>query len=266
MNPSIDNTGGAGGRSQRGSAQHGSAQRGPASAPAAVRVISIGTLPANPLWDEPAQVRTGHATTSLIKVGNKAILVDPGLPDQFITARLYERAGMRAKDVTHVYLTSFRPEVRRGITAFEHAQWWIAHPEREGVGVPLVGELQKAVADGDEDMKAALELDVAILRRCDAAPDRLAPGVDLFPLPGVTPGLTGLLIASQRATLLITGDAVPTVEHLERGMVLPTCANVTQARESFAEAVEIADEMILGRDNWVLNPLAARGGMGQRPR
>ena len=30
------------------------------------RIISIGTLAANPLWDEKVPVRTGHATTTLI--------------------------------------------------------------------------------------------------------------------------------------------------------------------------------------------------------
>lgn len=222
---------------------------------ASVRVISIGTLPTHPLWEQALPPRTGHATSTLVRAGKRVILVDPGLPEQLIAARLAERAGLKPKDITHVFLTSFRPDTRRGIAAFEHAEWWISQPEREGVGVPLVGELHKAIADGDEQLRAALELDVAILRKCQPAPDRIAPGVDVFPLPGVTPGLTGLLIASQRTTTLIAGDAIPTVEHLERGMVLQNAANVTQARESFAEAIEIADYLVLGRDNFVVNPV-----------
>lgn len=220
-----------------------------------VRVISIGTLATHPLWEQSLPARTGHATCTLVRAGKKLILVDPGLPDQIIVARLAERAGLRPKDITHVFLTCFRPDTRRGIGAFEHAEWWVSQNEREGVGVPLVGELHRAAVEGDETLKAALELDVAILRRCQPAPDRIAPGVDLFPLPGVTPGMTGMLVSLQKTTTLITGDAIPTVEHLERGMVLQNAANVTQARESFAEAVEIADYLVLGRDNFVVNPV-----------
>lgn len=222
---------------------------------ASVRIISIGALAAHPLWEESSPVRTPHATTTLIRAGKRTILIDPGLPDAIVSARLTERSGLRPKDITHVFLTSFRPDVRRGIGAFEHAEWWISQSEREGVGVPLVAGLHKAMADGEEELKAALELDVAILKRCEPAPDRLAPGVDLFPLPGVTPGLTGVLIAAQRSTTLVCGDAVPTIEHLERGMVLQNCASITQARESFAEALEIADYLVLGRDNMVASPV-----------
>ena len=78
--------------------------------------------------------------------------------------------------------------------------------------------------------------------------------MDLFPLPGVTPGLTGLVLAGPRHTTVIAGDAVPTEEHLTQGKVLPWAPDVTQARESFAEVIEIADLIILGRDNLVVNP------------
>lgn len=230
-----------------------------------VRVISIGTLAANPLWEERAPVRTGHATTTLIRSGDRVILVDPGLPDRAVAARLTERAGIPASAVTHVFLTCFKPDVFRGILAFEKAKWWISQDEREQIGVPLVGQLQEAAAAGDAELKAALELDVGILRRCEPAPDEIAPHVSLFPLPGATPGLTGLLIAMPGRggggpTVLIAGDAVPTVEHLERGMVLDSAVNVTRARESFAEAVEIADLIVPGRDNLVVNPVRGRRG------
>ncbi len=219
------------------------------------RIISIGALAAHPLWEEKSPVRSGHATTVLIRSGKKYILVDPGLPGQIIVARLRERAGIGAEAITHVFLTSFKPETSRGVLAFEKATWWVSQPEREAIGVPLVGELQAAVAADDEDLKSALELDVAVLRRCEPAPDRLAEGVDQFPLHGVTPGLTGLLLPGRVSTTLICGDAVPTIEHLERGMVLQSSANIVQAREALAEAVEIADYLVLGRDNMVPNPV-----------
>lgn len=223
-----------------------------------VRIISLGTLAAHPLWGEREPVRTGHATTTLIRAADKAILVDPGLPAQVIAARLAERANLTPANVTHVFLTSFHPDVRRGIRAFDAATWWISEAEREAVGVPLTAALRDAHDKGDTDLLRTLEDEVAILRACRPAPDQIATEkgerVDLFPLHGVTPGLSGLLIAAHRGTTLICGDAIPTIEHLEQGRILPTAHDLDAAREAFAEAVEIADTLILGRDNAVENP------------
>lgn len=225
-----------------------------------LRVISIGTLSHNPFWPEgtgglSAGPRTGHATCTLIRSGKKTILVDPGLPPQAIAARLSERAGLRVSDITHIFLTTYKPDTIRGIMAFEKATWWVNQDEREAVGVPLVGSFQKAGAEGDEELKEALAQDIAILKRCEPAPDKLADGVDLFPLVGVTPGCAGLLVTTAQAATLICGDAIPTAEHLAKGQVLQTAVDVVRARESFAEAVEIADYLVLGRDNFVVNPV-----------
>lgn len=223
-----------------------------------LRIISLGALAAHPLWNERVPVRTPHATTSLIVTGGEGaptrILVDPSLPPQILLPRLKERANLEASDITHVFLTSFRPDLRRGIEAFDAAEWLISEAERESVGVPLANSLRQAAEHEDDELRAALERDVAILQRCTPAPDRPAPHVSLFPLPGVTPGLAGLLLEEPRHTTLICGDAIPTIEHLEQGKVLQNAASVEQARASFAEAVEIADLIVLGRDNIALNP------------
>jgi glyoxylase-like metal-dependent hydrolase (beta-lactamase superfamily II) len=219
------------------------------------RVISIGTLAQNPHWGEKAPVRTGHATTTLITAGKRRILVDPGLPEAAIIARLHERAGLRVSDITDIFLTSFSPDTRRGILAFKTADWWISEQEREAVGVPLARQLGMLAQQGvDPDVKTALETSIGVLRRCKPAPERLADKVVPFPMPGVTPGLTGLLLEHPRFTALVCGDAVPTVEHLERGQVPDWAADVRLASESFAEAIEIADVLICGRDNAVSNP------------
>lgn len=226
------------------------------------RIISIGALAAHPLWGERGQARTGHATTTLIRAGDRTILVDPGLPEQAIAARLSERANLKPSDITHVFMTSFRPDTRRGLMAFDDAAWWVGELEREAVGGMLATRLKQVAETGDEhdaELLRVMEQDVAILRRCEPAPDRLAEGVDLFPLPGVTPGLCGVIVAHPRHTTVICGDAIPTVEHLEQGKVLPSAVDVQQAQESFREAVEIGDYLVLGRDNFVVNP--TRRGM-----
>jgi len=219
------------------------------------RVISIGALPNHPLWNERAPVRTGHATTTLIRAAGRVVLVDPGLPPRALVARLGERAAITPDEITHVFLTSFHPDATRGLLAFDHAEWFVAEAEREGVGVPLAAQLRRIAEEGDAETAELVRREVALLKRCRPAPDSLAPGVDLFPMPGVTPGLTGLLLSLPSHTLLIAGDAIPTVEHLEQGKVLQRASDLEQAKESFQEAVEIADWIIPGRDNLAMNPL-----------
>jgi glyoxylase-like metal-dependent hydrolase (beta-lactamase superfamily II) len=228
------------------------------------RIISIGALESHPFWGpggrgEAGVVRSGHSTCTLVRSVSEGvprlILVDPGVPGPVIRARLHERAGLRPEDVTHVFLTCFRPETLRGIEVFDHAVWWISGGEREGVGVPLVTALRRAMDEGESELVEALQRDVAMLQRCEAAPDTLADRVDLFPMPGVTPGMCGLLLEDPRHTTLICGDAVLSEEHLERGQVAPWSADVKRAKESFAEAVEIADLLVPGRDNVMVNPV-----------
>src|SRR5262245_42592972 len=164
-----------------------------------LRVISIGALSSHPLRNEPQGARTGHGTTTLIRAADRNILIDPGLPEQALAARLDERAGLKPDDITHVFLTSFNPELRRGLLAFDDATWWIHDTEREQIGVQLVALLQRAAEQGDPAIQKSIQQEVAILKRCVAAPDHLADDkgdrVDLFPLPGVTPGLCGLIVS-----------------------------------------------------------------------
>ncbi|MFN5943598.1 MAG: MBL fold metallo-hydrolase [Phycisphaerae bacterium] len=226
------------------------------------RIISIGCMPAHPLWNERSAVRTGHATTTLVTSGKRRILVDPGLPPQVLAARLNERAGISPQDITDVFLTSFAPDVRRGLALFDGATWHISETEREVVGVNLATALkdlltrredQGGVAK-DESLREVLEHDVALLAKCKPAPDSLADRIDLFPLPGVSPGLCGLLLSHTRHTVLICGDAIPTSEHIEQGKSPSPVPDLAAAKSSFEEALEIADLLILGRDNIVVNP------------
>lgn len=222
------------------------------------RVISIGALETHPLWNEKEPRRTGSATCTLVRSGDRVILVDPGPSAEALRHRLMERAGLEPKHVSHVFLTCFRPDVRRGLALFPDATWWISEAEREAVGVPLATQFKRAEESGDAGLAGALRTEVALLQRFEVAPDSLAERVDLFPLPGVTPGLSGLLLAEPRHTTLIAGDAVPTWEHLESGAVPKWAVDGQRAKESFLEALEIADLLIPGRDNLVVNP-------GKRP-
>ncbi|WP_428390074.1 MBL fold metallo-hydrolase [Mucisphaera sp.] len=222
-----------------------------------VRVISIGALSVHDLWQQQGAARTPHATCTLIVSDNQRILVDPGLPPEVMTARLAERSGLKPEDISAVFLTCFRPAHRWGLLAFPSARWLMSENERESVGQHLVQKFQKAEEEAEQEL---LRQEIALLKRFEPAPDKLAPRVDLFPLPGYTPGTCGLLLPLTGSTMLIAGDAVGTAEHLEQGRVQRSAFDIEQAKESLLEAVEIADAIIPGHDNLLLNP--TRRGIG----
>ncbi len=177
------------------------------------RVISIGALSQHELWPIQGEQRTPHATTTLIRSGDRVILVDPGLPDPIISARLMERSGLAPEAITDVFLTNFRPAHRRGLMSFPKARWLIGETEREFIGLHLVDRFKR---EQDASVREILNQDIAILKRCVNAPDRLAPQVDLFPLPGYTPGTCGLILTPMSQTIVVAGEAVATVEHHHR--------------------------------------------------
>lgn len=223
---------------------------------ARVDVLSIGTLDRNRLWNESAPVRTAHATTSLIRTGSgrseRIILVDPGLPAPAVAARLAERTGLEPRKVTAVFLTNFTPAHRAGLAAFAHAELLMWEPELDHAR--RLTEDRLARESDDDDLRRSLEDDLELLARIAPAPDKIAPDLDLFPLPGHTPGTAGLLITSAALTTLLAGDAVPTLDHFLAGQVLPDAYDIAQAQSSLTDAYEIADLIIPGHDNLFTNP------------
>lgn len=215
-----------------------------------IDILSIGTLSRNRIWKETTAVRTPHATTSLIRAGGRVILVDPGLPAPVQVARLFERTGLRPDAVDTVFLTTFRPAHREGLAAFEHATWLIHDAERDAVAEHL-GDLRDR---GDDEIRSTVSRELDLLERFQSPEDKLADQVDLFPLPGYTPGTCGLLITEPTTTTLVAGDAVPTRDHLLAGQVLADPFNNAQAQESLREAYEIADVIVPGHDNLFQNP------------
>ncbi|MDB5328828.1 MAG: hypothetical protein JWM57_4397 [Phycisphaerales bacterium] len=225
-------------------------------AQARVDVISIGTLSRNLLWKESEPVRTPHATTTIIRTGNRNILVDPGLPGAILAARLYERTGLKADAIDTIFLTNSRPAHRGGVAAFPKAKILIHEMERERVLVELAMRMDEADDDAERELIQAEAKAFSIYK---TAPDQLAPQVDLFPLFGYTAGTCGILVSSPTHTTLLAGDAVASADHLLAGQVLPGCFNLEQAKEALQEVYEIADVLIPGHDNIMLNPRSYGG-------
>jgi glyoxylase-like metal-dependent hydrolase (beta-lactamase superfamily II) len=53
-------------------------------------------------------------------------------------------------------------------------------------------------------------------------------------------------------TVVVAGDALLTRDHFEHGRVFERSADPDQARESFADIIEIADIIVPGHDNLIV--------------
>jgi glyoxylase-like metal-dependent hydrolase (beta-lactamase superfamily II) len=213
-----------------------------------VDIISIGALSRNVLWSEAAPIRAAHATTTLVRTGTSAILVDPSLPPDMIQHRLDERTGLKPSDIDAVFLTNLSPIHRRGLQLFDSATWLVSEVERESI----LGGLNELIGAGGSTGQSVsleeLENEIELLGRIDVAPDSLAENVDLFPSYGPTPGNSGLLVTGAR-TIAIAGDAVITRDYFEQRRVWDRSTDPEKAKESFIEIVDISDAIVPGHDN-----------------
>jgi len=217
-----------------------------------IDIVSIGTLSRNRLWGESGEVRTPHATTTLVRCEKRNILVNPALPGQILGARLRERTGMGPEAIDTIFLTSLRADHRGGVAAFPDAKVYAHELEIQHAQLQLDEFLERTP---EEELDAeVIAREKAFLKNIEPADDKIAPHVDLFPLFGYTPGACGLLVLSPTMTTLITGDSVASQDHFLAGQVLPDAMNIQAAQEALAEAYEIADVIVPGRDNLFLNP------------
>jgi len=212
-------------------------------------VISIGCLSRNRFWNEEQTKRAAHATCVLIRDGSRTVLVDPSLPAELLNHRLDERAGLEANDIDCVFLTCFRPVHRRGLLLFDRAAWLMGGGEIEAMRAHLEALADSASQRGEATDPLVRE-ELALLRRIRPAPDRITGSVHLFPAPGATPGNCCLLLAMATATVVVAGDAVVNRSYYEHAQIFEQGFDLVQARASFAELSEVADQLIPGHDNF----------------
>jgi len=198
-----------------------------------IDVIAIGSLAKNKYWNEKVPQREEYATATLVRSGDAAILVDPGWPAEVLRSGLFYRAGLEPDAVTHVFLTHFDPAHRQGIGLFPKAVWWM-----------YAEEIAYAEAEPAADATAG-----RVLSRMKAAPDKLAPGVDLFPTFGHTPGHTSLLVYTPTETTILAGDVALTRDHFEHGDLGEGPWDLEKAKASFQDVVEMADTIVPAHDN-----------------
>jgi glyoxylase-like metal-dependent hydrolase (beta-lactamase superfamily II) len=220
--------------------------------PASVEIISVGTLSRNRFWNEQGEVRASHATTSLIRDDTTSVIVDPSLPGELLSHRLDERVGLKPEQVEVVFLTNFRPIHRRGIHLFDHATWLMSAEELDAMHSHLNDVSAAADARG-EPVDELVEQELALLGRFEPAPEKISSDIHLFPSPGVTPGSTSLLGLTANRTLAVTGDSIINQDYFAHRRVFEQHSNAEAAVQAMAELMEIADIIVPGHGDWILN-------------
>jgi len=217
----------------------------------AIDIVSIGALSRNVFWNETGTVRPSHATTTLIRDGSTSILVDPSLPPELVRHRLDERAGLTPEQIDVVFLTSFRPAHRRGLTLFSKSTWLMGEVERSAMASALNAVLDGGESQVDDVSYEEVQAELEMLGRIEVSADKLTQSVDFFPSYGATPGNSSLLVKSAK-TVVVAGDAVVSRNHFDLGRVWDRSVDPESAKESFVELRDIADVIVPGHDNIML--------------
>lgn len=217
-----------------------------------VDIVSVGTLSRNRFWNETGTVRPSHATTTLLRDGEATVIVDPSLPGEILEQRLDERSGLKPERIDTVLLTNFRPVHRRGLALFSHATWLMSADEIEALTSHLHGIVDAAGARGEE-VDELVEQEIKLLSRIQPAPQRLTDQMHLFPSAGVTPGAASLLALSTERTIAVTGDAIINRDYFAHRQAFEQHSNAEQAVQAVGELIEIADIIIPGHGDWILN-------------
>jgi glyoxylase-like metal-dependent hydrolase (beta-lactamase superfamily II) len=197
-------------------------------------LVTVGHLSRNRYWGESEErpLRETCCTSTLIRTDDRTILVDPSRPAERMTTALDERTGLRPDAVDTVFITHRHGDHWVGIETFPDAQWLMAESELASWRASTEGA-ERRIAD-----------------RVQAAPETLAPGVELLSTPGHTDGLTSLAFHSGGSRVLVTGDAVMTADFFQHRDVYFNSVDRAEAVRSVERIADAADIVVPGHDNY----------------
>ena len=201
--------------------------------------LTIGHLSRNKYWDE-SDSQAYHpvlATTTVIRDGDIVILADPSQPFEEMKAKLKQYCGLEPGDVDIVFATHYHGDHRVDMGMYENAVCYMSQASIRDM------ESAREKAAGDDSLASLVEGEIDRFR---PAPGQLTEGVRLYPLPGHTPGLTGLIFKSRGRSVLVAGDTIMGPEYFENLDGYWFNEDLDETRRSIRKAARDADIIIPG--------------------
>lgn len=201
--------------------------------------LTIGHLSRNKYWGE-SDSQAYHpvlATTTVIRDGDTVILADPSQPFEEMKAKLKQYCGLEPGDVDIVFATHYHGDHRVDMGMYENAVCYMSQASIRDM------ESAREKAAGDDSLASLVEGEIDRFR---PAPGQLTEGVRLYPLPGHTPGLTGLIFKSRGRSVLVAGDTIMGPEYFENLDGYWFNEDLDETRRSIRKAARDADIIIPG--------------------
>ena len=196
-------------------------------------ILTLGCFSRNRYWGEEdaKSYRRALCTSTLIETPQGArILVDPAVSGAALAQVLDERCGLRPEAVDYVYVTHRHGDHYVGMADLPRAVWLAAPGD--------AGEIRRALPQHAD--------------RIFAAGAEIVPGVQVLPLPGHTPGLAGLLFASEDGKVAVAGDSVKTRDFFKDRRGYYNSADFAASARSIDLLMEKADIVVPGHGNYFL--------------
>ena len=202
-------------------------------------ILTLGCFSRNRYWGEEdaKSYRRALCTSTLIETPQGArILVDPAVSGAALAQVLDERCGLRPEAVDYVYVTHRHGDHYAGMADLPRAVWLAAPGD--------AGEIRRALPQH--------------AKRIFAAGAEIVPGGQVLPLPGHTPGLAGLLFASEDGMVAVAGDSVMTRDFFKDRRGYYNSADFAASARSIDLLMEKADIVVPGHGNYFLTPRRAQ--------
>lgn len=196
-------------------------------------ILTLGCFSRNRYWGEEdaKSYRRALCTSTLIETPQGArILVDPAVSGAALAQVLDERCGLRPEAVDYVYVTHRHGDHYVGMADLPRAVWLAAPGD--------AGEIRRALPQH--------------AKRIFDAGAEIVTGIQVLPLPGHTPGLAGLLFASEDGMVAVAGDSVMTRDFFKDRRGYYNSADFAASAHSIDLLMEKADIVVPGHGNYFL--------------
>ena len=183
----------------------------------------------------------GWSTISLLRVGDRNILIDTGPASRrALLGNALKDHGMERGDIDTVVLTHLHWDQCQNTDLFPNARILVHPKELDYARNPARGDTSAAwyVADMMAKMKA----------EPISEGGEVAEGVSVIETPGHTIGHLAVLLEVDGEKVLVAGDALPDGGSVRRGLPFNVFWDVNDASESVEKMLEVSSVFYPGHD------------------